>query len=223
MLGGAYIDRLFAYLLPEYCLGCQKEGDIVCDTCVLSIEKPSLEALYTPSSDHMAMWRYEQASIPAELLKAWKYRFQKKAFRYFIPAFHAFVQEQRTWCADIDMVVPIPLHKRRECERGFNQSASIAEEMSKVLGIPWSSVLERNRQTKVQATLSREEREKNMHEVFTLKSGIPVANMSFLLVDDVYTTGATMGEAARVLKAHGAKRVALFTLCKDELRVKKGV
>jgi ComF family protein len=218
MLGGTYIDRLFTYLLPEYCLGCQREGDIVCRTCVLSIEKPSIDALYTPSSDHMAMWRYEQGGLPAELVKAWKYRLQKKAFQYFIPAFQAFSVERGKWCAGIDMVVPIPLHKRRECERGFNQSARIAEEMSKVLSVPWGSILERARETKAQAKLSREEREKNMHEVFTLREGSAVLGKTFLLVDDVYTTGATMGEAARVLKAHGAKRVALFTLCKDELR-----
>lgn len=214
MLGGVLLDRIFAYLLPEYCFGCGTEGNSVCAACAKTIETPTF---LSDIPDHQALWVYKSQSLQAKLIKAWKYQFQKKAFGYLVPAMEHVVNMNKSWFKNIDMVVPIPLHPRREAERGFNQSDMIAKEMGRVIGVPWSSILKRQRKTKSQARLGKEERKENMHQAFILDRDIDVRGMSFLLVDDVYTTGATMREAASALMAHRAKQVLLFTLCKDEL------
>lgn len=117
--------------------------------------------------------------------------------------------------AHIDMLVPVPLHPRRLQERGFNQSLLLARVISRVHKIPLEvNALERIRYTQPQTQLSGSEREKNMRGAFRVrKNNLPVGN-NILLVDDVFTSGATVGECARVLKEAGARQVQVLTLAR---------
>ena len=120
----------------------------------------------------------------------------------------------RYWDPDLfDVLIPVPLHKERLRERGFNQALLLVRELSRRTGIPYRKrVLQKKRPTVPQVKLSGVEREKGVRGAFHLLEKEEVEGKSILLVDDVYTTGATVNECARVLLAGGAKRVDVLTL-----------
>ena len=106
------------------------------------------------------------------------------------------------------LLIPIPLHKRKLRERGFNPAKEIAREISENLKIPvLNNVLAKIKQTPAQAELKKEEREKNVLGVFSCLNKELITAKKILLVDDIFTTGATMEESALTLKKAGAKEV----------------
>jgi len=111
------------------------------------------------------------------------------------------------------LLIPIPLHKKRERTRGFNQSLLIATALGEKLGMEVrGDILRKTKKTTPQMELSREERLKNMDGVFAVSDTSIVRNRTILLLDDVKTTGATLENAARVLRSAGAKRVWALTV-----------
>ena len=105
-------------------------------------------------------------------------------------------------------MVPVPLSKRKLKRRGFNQAEEIAKELSKILRIPLiSSCLVKIKETPSQTELSEKERKEKIRRAFLVKEKQGIEDKKILLVDDVYTTGATIEEAAKVLKEAGAKEV----------------
>jgi ComF family protein len=116
-----------------------------------------------------------------------------------------------------DAVVPVPLHFWRRMARGYNQSLAVARAVSMRLGIPcerwW---LRRVRNTPRQTAQTAAGRKENVRGAFAVRAGVPLRGRCVLLVDDVMTTGATAGEAARVLRAAGAARVAVSVLARAE-------
>lgn len=108
----------------------------------------------------------------------------------------------------IDVVIPVPLHRRRKWKRGFNQSDLVAEGIAKALGKPLDKrTLRRLRHTQDHTRLSRVERQRNVAGAFGVVNPDRIQGKTVLLVDDVTTTGATLGECARTLVNAGAKRV----------------
>ncbi|EAX46824.1 competence protein F, putative [Thermosinus carboxydivorans Nor1] len=105
-------------------------------------------------------------------------------------------------------VVPVPLDAARQKERGFNQTELIFREWAANQGLVWLDVLVRCRPTAPQWRLTVSERRQNIKGAFYVTRPELVAGKTLLLVDDIFTTGVTMEECARVLKAAGAKRVA---------------
>jgi len=110
-----------------------------------------------------------------------------------------------------DVVVPVPLHPARKRERGFNQAEVLAELLCARAGVPLRSVLERIRYTTTQTAFDRTERMENLHDAFRLRKNADVRDLRVLLIDDVLTTGSTLSECARVLKAAGAISVHAAT------------
>jgi ComF family protein len=115
---------------------------------------------------------------------------------------------------DIDVIVPIPLSKNRLKQRGFNQSEIIAEEVSKTIRIPVIDGLKRIKETKSSIELNPKERKENIHMAFLLAEPKLKAKR-VLIIDDVYTTGATVNEAAKALKERGIKEVRVLTLARE--------
>ena len=106
-----------------------------------------------------------------------------------------------------DMIVPVPLSRARQRQRGFNQAALMGRRLGRKMSLPVGyDVLKRVRHAQAQAELSGREREENVSRAFTRGRGAGPPGRC-LLVDDVYTTGATMRDCARVLKEDGAQQV----------------
>jgi len=122
---------------------------------------------------------------------------------------------KRTDIKDIDVIVPVPLHPVRFRERGFNQSNILCAPIAKRYGIPARpACLVKVRHTKPQSILDRAERLRNVRRAFSVADKASIKGKNILLVDDVYTTGATIHEAARALKKAGASCVSAITLAK---------
>jgi len=117
------------------------------------------------------------------------------------------------------LVVPVPLHSRKQRQRGYNQSELIARAALKVLGADGrfqmdGSILERRRETQSQIGLSSHQRRENIRGAFAVTQPEAITNREILLVDDVFTTGTTVSECARVLRRAGASRVYVATVAR---------
>ncbi len=109
-------------------------------------------------------------------------------------------QLRRLHLTDFHAVIPVPLSKERLRHRGYNQSELIARLVAKEFGVPCiSSALVRKRDTKQQALLHKNERNKNVRGAFALQDADSLCGLRVLLIDDIFTTGATMREAAKTL------------------------
>jgi ComF family protein len=115
----------------------------------------------------------------------------------------------------VDIVVPVPLHRARERERGYNQASLLARRVARSLEAAFGErVLRRVRATAAQADLSGAERIANVRGAFALRDGEAVRGRHVAVVDDVLTTGATVFECARMLRAGGAASVGILTVAR---------
>lgn len=116
---------------------------------------------------------------------------------------------------DYSLVIPVPLHRKKLRQRGFNQSLILAREIAKAFGLPLDfTTLKRHLDTTPQIALGREMRRKNVRGAFRVVDSQRLKGERILLVDDVYTTGSTVGECARALLKSGADRVGVLTLAR---------
>lgn len=113
---------------------------------------------------------------------------------------------------NIDSIIPVPLHKKRLRERGFNQAELLARIIGRYFEKPVSLALERIINTKAQFDLPREERFKNITGAFKVADIRSVFNKKVLLLDDIYTTGSTIAECSKALRIAGARRIEVLTL-----------
>jgi len=114
----------------------------------------------------------------------------------------------------ITVVVPVPLHWRRRFARGHNQAEGVARELARDLGTQFAICLRRVRHTPQQVQPTASARRENVKGAFRIAWGASLAGHTVLLVDDVMTTGSTASEAARTLKAAGAKKVVVAVLAR---------
>ena len=113
---------------------------------------------------------------------------------------------------DSPCFIPVPLHFMRQWKRGYNQSVMIAQALHHVCGGKITPILKRKINTPSQTSLTRKERKLNVKDAFMLKVKTLDVNKTYVLVDDVFTTGATLNECASVLQRHGVKDIRVFTL-----------
>jgi len=232
-----FIERLLQFFLPPQCPCCEKFLEErergICADCLLKIhwiEPPFCSVCGSPfvskeidchpcaaclrKGKYFTMARalgYYEDPLQ-EAIHQWKYE-QKITFN---PIFGEWMAQglARYWDArQIDLLIPVPLHRQRLRERGFNQALLLVEELSRRAGIPYRKrVLRKKNPTTPQVNLSGAEREKGVRGSFHILDRKALEGKSILLVDDVYTTGATVNECSKVLLAGGAKRVDVLTL-----------
>jgi ComF family protein len=232
-----FVEKFLQFLLPRQCPCCEKfleEGqEGICTACLSKIhwiEPPFCSVCGTPfvsreagshpcgaclvKKKYFTMARalgFYEGSLQ-EAIHRWKY--QGKT--HLTPFLGEWMAEglSRYWDSyQFDLLVPVPLHLHRLRERGFNQTLLLVKELSRRTGIPYQKrVLQKRRPTIPQVDLSGIEREKGVKGVFHIIRGEQLEGKSILLVDDVYTTGATVNECSKVLLAGGAERVDVLTL-----------
>ena len=146
------------------------------------------------------------------LLHLFKYANKTSLRHYLGNLMISFIKTTPVDLKDTDVLVPVPLHPVRLRERGYNQSALLAEKIAHRFDLPVSSDnLIRIRHTQNQALIGVKNRWTNIQGAFRIKHSSRFLEKSVLLVDDLLTTGATVSEAARVLKSAGAKKVHVLT------------
>jgi len=198
------VDTIF----PRNCLGCGKEGKYICEKCDLFLsETPSL---FSQGSleELVSIWEYE--GLIKEIILRIKYYGAFEAINELVEK--AF-KIRKPYIPENTVITFVPMFKKKEKRRGFNQAEIIAKKVGEMTGSNVLSLLEKIKDTPSQTKLDKEERLKNIRGLFKRKEGI-ICNSNVLLVDDVWTSGATMKECARVLKKSGVKRIFGFTLAR---------
>ena len=113
---------------------------------------------------------------------------------------------------NFDYILYVPLHKKRERKRGFNQSKIIANQLGKELGVEVLDILERSKNTRRLFELDEKERQQELKNVFKISKDIKnYTNKNIILIDDIFTTGSTVNEISKLLKLNGINEVYIFT------------
>lgn len=204
------------YIFPKFCLGCKIEGYLVCLTCLENYER-CIEPISTSffNYNHIALANYNESDLLGNIIYSLKYNFLEEMY---FPIQYLFMSAfEKLNIYDYDYIIPIPLHKKRFAERGFNQAKTISKALSSVINLPILDALSRIKHTKQQARLNRKDRLTNVLDAFELNRKLlseQIKDKSVIVVDDVFTTGSTMKECVSVLLSAGAKNVLAITLAK---------
>ena len=195
LLGG-----FLGLVAPRRCPGCDERSECGAVFC------PSCTALIEPASESGAVFEY--GGPVADAIQRFKYDARSELGALLGSAM---AEEASRWAGRVDAVVPVPLHWRRRRARGYDQAALLAKPIARSLGVPaLLRGLRRVRNTPSQVDLPHAERQRNIAGAFA-PSGLHALGR-VLLVDDVRTTGATLGAASEALKAGGASEVHTFVL-----------
>ena len=115
-----------------------------------------------------------------------------------------------------DIIIPVPIHKKRKAQRGYNQTQLIASKISKYLKIKLcDDVLIKSKNTIAQSKLNKNKRKQNIKGAFKILNSEKIQGKNILLFDDIYTTGSTVNECSKILTRAGAKRIGVLTIAKD--------
>lgn len=239
---GSFLDRLAPFFLPPQCGCC---GDFleglargICPRCLADIHwirPPFCNVCGVPfrtfeSANHPCGTCLTRKSHFAEaravasydgplqkMIHRWKYEGKSSLTSLFGDWLWEGLRSH--WSpSSFDLILPVPLHEERLRERGFNQALLLAKALSRRTGIPHERrVLRKKKATHPQVHLSRREREREIRGAFVVKDPLAVKGKRILLVDDVFTTGATANECSRVLRVGGASSVHVLTLARTPI------
>lgn len=200
------LDQLLDLIFPPRCEVCRNGAKAaICQPCFQKIKfmKPHL-GIHSASS-------YE--GVLREAIHRFKFNKKRRLaeplgillvnYLSHIPGFQP---------KEIDAIVPVPLHPHRFRQRGFNQAELLGTALTHYFGVPVKPALARIRNTKAQFDLPREERFSNISGAFKVIDPQAVYNQRLLLLDDIYTTGATISECVKTLHTAGARRIEVVTL-----------
>lgn len=145
------------------------------------------------------------------------YKFNEKSYLY--KTFAKIILNNKkiySFLKKYDIIICVPMHKKKKMQRGYNQSELIANEIAKNIGLQrqWNNLI-KIKDTKKQSTLKKEERIENVKGAFKIKNAKIIDEKKVVLFDDIYTTGSTVDECSKVIKQAGAKEVAVLTLATD--------
>ncbi len=214
-----FINNMVNVFYPNACGIC---GNIskydICPKCIKKLNeiKQCKKHIYLTKSftDEMYIFKYEDLVRECFI----KYKFGEQNYRY--KAFANFIIKDKKICGFLkkyDIIIPVPISKKRIKQRGYNQSELIIKECAKLDRniVVCTNVLYKIKNTKPQSTLNKEQRKINLKGAYKLENSGTIANKRILLFDDIYTTGSTLEECATVLKQAKVREIGVFTLAKD--------
>jgi competence protein ComFC len=206
-------------LYPQFCFNCGWEGSYLCEDCQSTLEilnfhqkhqTQNLKDLYFALPYHGLLIK--------NLIQKFEYRPFVKELAIPLTSLiitHFQLLDNKPNFSDY-ILIPVPREKKKLKWRGFNQAEEIGRELSKFLKIPLvNDVLVKIKETLPQVESSKEERKENIKGAFLIKNGSQILDRKILLVDDIYNTGSTMEECARVLKEAGAKETIGIVIARE--------
>jgi len=217
----AFLQGAAALIFPDNCLLCRqflnsRHQRQLCTACTeLLAFNPA--PFCKPSPHHFAFdcaWSVCLYNETAQkLLHAFKYGSKTSLHKTFVPLMIDFVTRHQIPVHSFDIIAPVPLHPARLRERGYNQSSLLSWGLSRHWGIGHTeNLLIRRKNTPTQTELGAKQRWTNLEGAFKINDSAYVQGKSVLMVDDLFTTGATLHWAADTLKTAGASRVGVLTL-----------
>ncbi len=231
-------EALLSLLYPPHCANCGADtagGVHLCPACAdqaRKIEAPFCQRCSEPFDGAItgpftcancaertlhfdcAVSRYLSRGVVREFIHRFKYD-RHFYLRHPLTEWLAeALDDDRLRAPLIDALVPVPLHSARLREREFNQAEVLARLLARRTGMPLLGALTRIRYTTTQTRLDRHERMENLRNAFRVRQTAAVQNRHLVLVDDIFTTGSTVDECARVLRAAGAASVRVLTVAR---------
>jgi competence protein ComFC len=235
-------NLLLDLILPKLCLVCDQEGSYLCPDCLTTI--PLIDKFTCPICQKVSLYgqtceNCQKSSYLAGVISALDYKnpLIKQAihlfkYRYITelaqPLANLLIKEIKNShflsnnfaeSKDNFLVIPIPLHRKKFLKRGFNQSELLAKHLTDEFKLTLKTdILSKIKNTHSQTDLKEKERKLNIKDAFELKNKKELKELkgkTVFLIDDVFTTGATLNEAAKILKKAGAQEVWGITLAKD--------
>ncbi|HOH47242.1 MAG TPA: ComF family protein [Candidatus Cloacimonadota bacterium] len=224
------MKALLDLLYPPTCLVCRKRleqaEDRLCPDCRSQISRPEgehcrkcgspVKGSYCEAcadfhySFKLCRSAYQYGDVVKQLVHALKYEELLGAGDILAEGMQEYCSTHKSF-EDYDAVIPVPLHRVRKRERGYNQSEHLARKLASRLGIPCSNAVTRPHYTSSQTRLGRTERSKNLSGAFRVRNPKSIRDKKIILVDDVFTTGSTVNEISKLLLDNGAKQVAVMT------------
>ncbi len=221
-------NALLDFVFPPVCIicsgNCELETPLVCKACWAAFPKPaagSIEVKQPPGIARVfSVWEYDE--------KVEKIVHEVKFFRKFALSRRIGSELSQVFLSEpclkkSDMIIPVPLHKSRQRERGFNQSELLCEVIGRQADAKIEvSALRRVRQTKAQSKLNAAERAQNISGAFKVVKPELIRGKRVVLIDDVLTTGSTLSSCAGALLEAGAEKVYALTAAMTLLGRAKG-
>ena len=215
------LNRALDLIFPPICGFCEKvDKKYICNDCIKIVNTIAVNKQDTYNNKffkkHLYIFQYEDI-IREKILK---FKFENESFlhRTFAEAILN-NKENIKFIEQYDYLIPVPIHKKRKKQRGYNQSELIARVISdEVRKINMQiNIIKKDKNIVPQSTLNQREREKNIKNVYKIVNKEKVKNKKILLLDDIYTTGSTVNECGRILIEGGCKEVGIITISKNIL------
>ena len=226
MISSLFNDIL-DFIFPPHCPACdayvEKSGEW-CEECLSKTLRPhrlSLDDEARRVIDRAFALGYYHGTALRALIIDLKYRGRLDRMRYienFLSSSKEMLLDERSQInalVKMEAAVPVPLHEEKEKARGFNQAELIFKNWFIALGMEWERALVRRQATVPQHGLTAKERRDNMAGAFEAAAGNTVNGKNIILVDDIFTTGATCTACAKELRKMGAKSVSVLVLASD--------
>lgn len=204
------LSLILNLFFPSKCIVCGKLGNYFCSNCYQKIKKYEIKNQYQNT-----YFVYKYQDLIRDLII--KYKFEDKPYIY--RAFSESLIKNKKLCKFLksyDIIIPVPLHKKRLYERGYNQSDLIAHKLAQNLNMKYlQNVLIRKVGGAKQSTKKLQDRIKDVIGIYEVKNSELIKNKNIVIFDDIYTTGSTLKECKKVLINSGAKNVGIVALAKD--------
>ena len=226
-------ELVFDFIFPRFCIGCGSEGTWCCEPCFKKIELRQAnhcpfcsgktedgmicpECVKLHGISRLINLGFYKDSIWQNLIHNFKYQYIEDVTQLLKELTKAFfLKHPQFKKPDYDLVIPVPLHGRRFLERNFNQAEVFAKILCHEIGIEIDdAILSRIRNTPPQAQLSDEQRKQNIIGAFSVPHPARIQGKKILLVDDVFTTGSTIREAAKTLLKAGVDQVHAWVMAR---------
>ena len=213
-----FINSALDYFFPPICGMCGEINEnYICNNCYENIKKIKKCVINEYNnrnfSKHLYIFRYE-GIIRNKIIE---YKFEDKGYLYKM--FAKIILSDKKTCNFIkkyDVIIPVPISKKRKKKRGYNQSELVANELAQKLNQDiWTDIIIKKKDNKPQSELNKLERIKNVEDIYEINKPIELKNKKVLLLDDIYTTGSTVNEIARKLKQNQTQEIGVITLAKD--------